>query len=283
MKQLDKKCPKCRYEPEDESHIDKWCKKCDTSHMMMDIVLDEYISTNGRPDVTTELMMAELDFLYKRNITLFGYLNTAVEVCFDFLFYDMTRIPRTDLKELNQSKLPDDEIITVLEQGLLIRQDKVNIYPGVLTDKMANLRLARIQIRDPEWQRAMTEVIGLIAIALTKALFEIYGAQKGRGARFPRSAMATLHLLAHLMLEADRTGNPVDSRLALTEFFNITSGMLTRRQQRYATYIFLSVVDGRPRLLEDYDDSKDELVFADVVVNFLERTREQIREHKRRR
>jgi hypothetical protein len=47
--------------------------------------------------------------------------------------------------------------------------------------------------------------------------------------------------------------------------------------------MFLSVVDGRPRLLEDYDESKNEFVFADVVVNFLERMREQIREYKRAR
>jgi hypothetical protein len=251
--------------------------------MMMEIVISEYIETDAKPATTTELMMAELDFLYKRNITLFGYLNTAIEVCFDFIFYEQTRIPNIDLKELNQSRLPNDEITEVLGKGLLITQDDDYIYPGPLTEKMSNLRLARIPIRDPKWQAAMTEVIGLIAIALTKALFEIYGAEKGKRARFPRSAMATLHLLAHMLLQAEKSGTPIDPRLALDEFFKLTTGMLTKRQRRFATYMFLSVVDGRPRLLEDYDESKNEFVFADVVVNFLERMREQIREYKRAR
>ncbi|MFQ6061277.1 MAG: hypothetical protein ACE5KV_08325 [Thermoplasmata archaeon] len=276
-------CPKCRVEPVNPHNEHGWCSRCETSHMMMEIVLDEYIQSDAKPDQVTQLMMSELDFLFKRNTTLFGYLNTAVEVSFNFLFAEENRIPRDDLREMNQSRLPNDEIADVLKQALLIEDDGMYFTPGPLTERMRDMRLARISIRDPDWQEAMTEAIGVMAVALTKSLFEIYGAQSGRGARFPRSAMSLLHLLAYLILEAERTGEPVNPRLALNDFFRVTTGMLTPRQRKYAIYLFISVVDGRARLLQEFDNSKQELVFADVVVNFLERTRELMREYKRAR
>ncbi len=277
------KCPKCRVESADPHNEHGWCLRCETSHMMMEIVLEEYIHSGAKPDQVTQLMMSELDFLFKRNTTLFGYLNTAVEVSFNFLFADENRIARDDLREMNQSRLSNEEIADVLVRALLIKDDGMYFTPGPLTERMRDMRLARISIRDPDWQEAMTEAIGVMALALTKSLFEIYGAQKGRGARFPRSAMSILHLLAYLIIEAERTGSPINPHLALNEFFRVTAKMLTPRQRKYAIYSFISVVDGRARLLKDFDNSKQELVFADVVVNFLERIRELIREYKRAR
>lgn len=282
---MNKKCPKCRVEKRNILHENGWCKKCYVSHMMMSLIIKEYVESKGKPDRRMELMMMELDFLYKRNTTLFGYLNTATEVCFDLVFSNEAypKIEISELDELNHSRLPNDEILKILEKSLLINIDDGHIVPGNIIEKIRTLRLAEISIRSEEFHAAITEMIGLIAVALTKALFEIYGVEEGRGSRFPRSAMAVLHLLAHLIIEADENNQPINKELALEKYFELMTKMLTPRQRKFFLYQFISFIDGRARILKDYDDENKNLIIDDVVVDFLERIRELIREYERER
>ncbi len=242
----------------------------------MNLIVNEYISTDGNPDPVTSLMMAELDFLYKRNVTLFGYLNTAMEVLFQFVLGGDDMIPVSDLKELNVTRLKDKDVLRILEGALLIRVEGSNILPGILVDRLRSLRLEAVSVRSGEFQQAVMETTGVISVSLTKSLFDIYGTTNGR--RFPRSAMAVLHLLASIVMEADDNGTAVDKEMALERFYRLMSKMLTVRQQRFALYQLVSFVDGRVRLLEDIDSDREVIIWGDVMVDFLERSRELIRE-----
>ncbi len=250
---------------------------------MMEIILDEYTQTGGQPEGILALMMAELDFLYKRNTTLFGYLNTASELTFEFVLGEAPTVAIADLREVNFTRLPDTEVLRLMETALLVTRDHERLSPGPLTLKLKDLRMQEFRVRSPEFQAAMSQAIGVIAVALTKALFDLYGVEEGRGGRFPRSAMAVLHLLAALVIEADANHRPIDSRLPYDRFLSITQKMLTARQQRFAVYLFVSILDGRARLIKDYDPTEHTLVLDDVVVKFLERIRELIRERERER
>jgi len=217
-----------------------------------------------------------------RNTTLFGYLNTACELTFAFVLGRERRIAVSDLKEMNYTRLTEAEILRLMQTALLVRIHDGALIPGPITEKLYALRMEETRIRTPEFQAAMAQTIGVIAVALTKALFDLYGMEEG-GGRFPRSAMAILHLLAALVIEADENGRPIDPHLAYNRFLDLTHKMLTPRQQRFAVYQFVSIADGRARLLKDFDSRTSELIFDDVVVNFLERIRELIRERERGR
>jgi hypothetical protein len=247
----------------------------------MDLILQEYIDNNGEPDELMKFMMSELDFLFKRNIRLFGYLNVAAEISFDLVFAGEISVNKTELKELNKTRLPNDKIIHILEQGLLVRDIGDEIVAGPIIEVVKNVRFTGIELRDPQFGQTMRELIALIAIALTKGIFDLYGF--GKENIFPRSAMAVLHLLADMMIKAEETGNPIDVKYQLKDYYTVMRPMVTPRQQTFFIFQFISIIDGQVRLLDDIDTENGELIVNKKVVAFLERMRELIREYTRQR
>ena len=282
------KCVKCQRHPSDPTNLDGWCKYCEVAYGQLEETLNEYLSIFGggvpskRPPPWMESMLREFDFLYRRNAFLLGYLNTAIDVCFEFILENKTKISEKGLKELNHTNTINRNVINVLTNALVIDYDGTNITSGKIIERMRQIKWAGIPIGEPRFQQKVQELNGLIAIALTKALFDIYGS-RGKGDRFPRTAISLLHFFSGIIIDAESKNIDINPIRQMSEFSSIIAYQLNKRQKDFLFWQFLGLLDGRDRIIYDYNEINDSLKLKDNVIEYLERMRERLRTRGRLR
>ena len=60
-----------------------------------------------------------------------GYFNTVLEVVEEFLFESRPKISTTELRELAAFQIPDNKILKLLTEAMVIDVNDGYVYPGI--------------------------------------------------------------------------------------------------------------------------------------------------------
>ncbi len=243
------------------------------SLQQLDEILSSYVQTGVIPEWIREAM-PEFDFVYKRDFKTNAFFNTAIELKDIALFEQKEHIDVDDLIELQFTRIPDNTILHVMEKAYLLERDGARYKFGKLINQLVSIRMAGYPLNSPELLQVHREILGVLAIAITKALIEDFKAY------IPRGALALFKILSAHMREHENEEEI--SRIINRECQNTGFNIIPRRQARHMKYYMNGFYDGSTRILTDVDD-EGSIICKPSITIYLNRMRERLRERQRDR
>ncbi len=244
------------------------CERCELSIFQVGEILQIYIHETPPPNWLVKAV-GELGWVFREYPRTKGYLNTAVEVTWLFTLEGLDEVNADDIKEINQSGLPRDKILTILEEALIIERQGDKIYPGSLVKKLRQVRWEGYQMDTPQVQSKFLELHGILTVALTNSLIK-------DGAFIPRRALAIFHILSENMI---RSGEDLEQVIP-SYVFEIACKELSYRQQRHVKWVMSGFIDGQTKIISDITD-QDEMTLKDAITQYCQRMRERWRVRER--
>jgi len=232
------KCRLCQRQKQNNGNI--YCEKCNISLFQIKSILDEYIFNSNPPLWMTEGLGELFSWIYSGNPSGSGFFNTANEIVEIFAIDRVDKIPRSDLSEINYTNLPEERILKILKDALIITYDPKFLYPGPLSQKLIDVRWEGYEMDTPEIKQKLKEIHGIIAIAITNGLLI------GEHSRKPQYALAVFQLLSHIMTVNGINGDidPIISEYDL----DVTLNKLAPRQRAKIRRAMLGFFDGDTKL-----------------------------------
>ncbi len=259
------------------------CETCYDAVFYIEEIIDDYFSGAG-PHPYIAAILKEFSFIYASYLQLSGYYNTTVQVMLHFVS-DLTRdhITKEDLDNFNFTKTPSEDIIDVLVQGDLVTRNPTDPERYDRTPRAQTLAL---QLRDAlttnpnEIKEPAERFFGIISIVLTNALIHRKMADPTRGI-LPRKAISLFLLFTSIIIESERTGNPIPNQIDLTlinqqhERIKLSKG--TQNNFFYELLGFSIRSPGKTNIIARVDLANETLYLKDTVINALTRLRDRKR------
>lgn len=249
------------------------CKKCQLSIFQITDILEAYLKDEIPPKVVVDVVK-ELAWIYQKNPRTMGYFNTASEISQVFLFDSVTRINDEELKELNYSALPNNKILALLNDGMIVELENGYIYPGPLVKKLQQVRWEEVALSAPRLQSKFLELNGILTIAITRAMIS-------NKQQIPRQALSIFHLLSNQIILSD-DDDDVDNIISEYSFEGIMFSLLNPMQVSRILRTMTGFGDGSSKLIEDIDDN-DEIHLNKKAAMYLNHVRERWRTRERDR
>lgn len=249
------------------------CNICMLSLQQLDEILVTYIEQSTIPEWIRDVM-PEFDFMYNRDMGTRAFFNLAVELKDVALFEGKEYINIKDLTELRFTAVPTNTILHVMEKAYLIEKKQSRYKIGKLIHKLVSIRMAGYSLNSSELLKVHREILGVLCIAITKALigeFKTY---------VPRGALAIFNMLSHHILEHlpnEEISNKINNQSQYVGYRIVPS-----RQRKHLTYYMAGFHDGSTRILDDLND-ESEIICKPCITVYLNRMRERLRERDRER
>jgi hypothetical protein len=269
------KCDCCKlpeFELEDYEGV-KICKKCQLSIFQITDILETYLKEDAPPKWIINIVK-ELAWIYKKNPRTMGYFNTAEEISKVFLFDSVTKISNEELKELNYSTLPNNKILSLLKEGLIVELNDEYILPGPLVKKLQQVKWEEVAISAPRLQSKLLELNGIVTIAITRAMITTKE-------QIPRQSLSIFHLLSNQILLSD-DDEDVENIIPEYSFEGTMFSLLNNMQVDRVLRTMTGFGDGSTKLIEDIDDH-NEIHLNKTTTIYLNQMRERWRTRVRDR
>lgn len=263
------------------------CEFCYDAVYYIEEIIDDYFSGAG-PHPYIASFLKEFSFIYASYLQLSGYYNATIQVMLHFVS-DLTRdhITKTDLGNFNFTRIPSEDIIDVLIQGDLVTRNPAD---PERYDRTPMAQTLAVQLRDAltinpnEIKEPVEHFFGIISIVLTNALIHRKMADP-TGGILPRKAISLFLLFANIIIESERTGNPIPNQIDLTlineQHQRIKLSKGTRNNFFYELLGFSIRSPGKTNIIARVDLATETLYLKDTVVNGLTRLRDRKRDRVR--
>jgi hypothetical protein len=218
--------------------------------------------------------MPEFDFMYNRDMQTRAFFNVAVELKDIALFNEKQYITPEDLDELRFTTIPTRTILHVMEKAYLLEREGSKYRFGRLMQKLISIRMAGYRLNSPELQKVHRETLGMLCVAITKALIDDFRRY------IPRGALLVFNMLSHHILSfspEEEISNKMSKSSQRAGFKLVPS-----RQSKHLTYYMSGFHNGTTRIIEDVDNEGVITCKPNVTV-YLNRIRERLRERDRER
>lgn len=251
-----------------------FCKKCELTIFQIDSIINEYLYNVSPPEWIIDGMIEIASWAYHSNPRTVAYFNTANELVFIFAIERQNSISIDELTEVNYTMLPNNKIIKLLEDALIIQKELSILYPGPISTKLMDKRWEGYDLNTPEIKRALKETKAIVSIALTKSLVK-------NGDIKPRRALSLLHLISDLILKTDYNEDikkeieDIDLEFSMYELSPHTKSKLK--------WDMFGFNDGEVKIISDVDvEGKMPLKPSTVIYaeNMRERYRQRAREER---
>ncbi len=246
------------------------CERCTLSTFQIFEILEIYLKENPIP-IWLANTVQELAWLYKQYPRTMGYFNTALEVVETFLFMGKDLISIDGISEVNYTTLPRDNVLSLLEEALIIERNGDRISPGKLVKKLQEARWEGYQMDTPEMENKLLEMHGILVVALTKSLLR-------SGNYLPRQPLAIFHMLSGQILAS---GEKIDPILPDYIIESSTGGLSSRQISRIVRSM-AGLGDGKTKIISDITPDYEKPL-KDIIIEYCEKMRERYRERERER
>lgn len=252
----------------DES--DMFCERCRLSLFQILEILKSYVEEDPPPNWLIR-GVRELSWIFREYPRTQGYFNTAMEILELFIIDRMDEINDQDIEELNQTALPREKVLELLEKAFIIKRKGEVVLPGALTKKLQRVRWEGYEMNTPQVESRLLEVHGVLTAALSRSLIVTKE-------YFPRRALAIFHLLSEQIMRSSEHVEPV-----IPEYvFLIAFRDINIRQRRRISRIMSGFLDGRTKVISDAEEDGT-ATLKDIMVTYCEKMRERFRERERAR
>jgi len=246
------------------------CERCKVSLFQLFEILDIYIKEDPPPNWLIRAIR-ELSWIFREYPRTQGYFNTAMEALEMFIIDGMDKIKIEDITEINQTTLPRDKVLNLLEKALIIERDNEEILPGTLTKKIQRIRWEGYEMGTSQIETKLLEVHGVLTVALSKSLIE-------NNDYIPRRALGIFHLLSEQMMASEEDIDPIIPKYV----FDLAFRNIDHRQQHRIKRIMAGFLDGHTKIISDItEDGRASM--KDVIVDYCKIMRERYRERERGR
>ncbi len=252
--------------------FDEYCDKCNTTLFQIDEIITEYISNPEPPEWLSEAI-CEYSFIYRDNTRVSKFFNSAGEISLEFVVNGVDKINIDKLWELKSSDIPTPAIISVLEEGKIVKKNGNFLYPGEMVNRLISIAQKGIELSDEEAIKSRKEMYGILGIVLTKSLLE------RRETEFiPQSALAVLHIISLHILRANDDDDIIDD----VRFFEAVEKLPTRLRKKLVEKMAgFGPLDAEAYIIRDIDyDGQPRL--KNCMVEYSNRMRIRKRERKQR-
>lgn len=246
-----------------------FCRACQMTLFQINEILENYL--NGNVPEWMSDAIREFDFIYQRDLKKRAYFNVAVEIVDSMVIEKLSTVRIDDIDELNHTNIAQEKIISVLERAKIAERHNSELYIGELTKQLKDLRFSGHMLNTREIQKAILEIHGVLAVALTKAMLEM-------DVYKPRGAISILNMLSMQILVSkneDGIDSKVPENIQQACFNNVPT-----RQEKHMKWHMSGFYDGRTRLIDDVDENWN-LILKPQIVRYLTRMRDRVRERKR--
>lgn len=248
------------------------CVKCQLSVYQVLDILEMYI-TGDVPPKWIMNMVKEFAWIYQKNPRTMGYFNTVLEVVEEFLFEEVPRLSIDEIRELAASAVPDNKILKLLTEAMVIKVEDGYVYPGILVEKLQKIRWEGYTLSSRQLENKFLELHGIITIAITRSMIK-------NQEQVPRQVLSLFTLLSNqILLSGDDEIEPIISSYSFDGTVNI---FLQGRQCQKMKRQLAGFADGRTKIIEDIDD-EGELHLKDSTITYLTEMRMRWRERERDR
>lgn len=247
------------------------CERCLLTLRQIDTILSIYLEENEVPEWLINFL-PEIDFLFDRDSRARVFFNASKQLRDIVLIENPNKIWPEHLTELNYSQIPQNRVLSILEKAMLLKKVKDYYEPGILLNRLLDIRLYGYEFDSIELQSSHKQINAIICVALIKALIEDFETY------IPKGALAVFNMLSQhmIMYESTEISNII-SKNTISKSFRIVSN----RHFNHIKYTMGGISDGRTRIIRDLTEDYD-LVCKDNVVIYLERIRERMREREDR-
>lgn len=252
----------------DESNT--FCERCRLSLFQILEILKSYVEEDPPPNWLIR-GIRELSWVFREYPRTQGYFNTAMEVLELFIIDRMDEIGIQDITELNQTTLPRDKILDLLEKAFIIRRKGETILPGALTKKLQRVRWEGYDMNTPQIENRLLEVHGVLTAALSRSLIVTRE-------YFPRRALGIFHLLSEQMMRSGEDIEPIIPEYVFISAFRD----IDPRQRGRITRIMSGFLDGYTKVISNADEDGSASL-KDIMIVYCQKMRERYRERERSR
>ncbi len=248
------------------------CEKCQLSIFQILDIVETYVYDDVPPNWIMSIVR-EFAWIYQKNPRTMGYFNTVLEVVEEFLFESRPKISTTELRELAASQIPDNKILKLLTEAMVIDVNDGYVYPGNLVKKLQQIRWEGYKLSSRQLESKFLELHGIITIAITRSMII-------NKEQVPRQVLALFSLLSNqILLSGDAMIDPIVSDYSYEG--NVTMFLQGRQGVKMKRHL-AGFADGQTKLIDDIDDD-GELHLKDSTVVYLNEMRTRWRERERER
>lgn len=242
------------------------CSVCRTSIFQVKEFLSSYLESETQPEWLANAIR-EFSWILLEHPQTAAFFNVAEEVLHIFILDHQDKLHVEELKEVNFTNLPRDLVVEVLRKGHIVEVEGDYLVPGRLAKNLINTKWAGYAFSDQDFENKIIEFRGVLTMAITWSLLqdEKY---------IPRRVMGILAVFSKLILCEE------DPKVIDDITFQSAMSRLTSRQQRRIRSYMTGFRDGKTKIIDDVDVN-GALILKPVMVEYIVRTRERIRERER--
>ena len=248
------------------------CEKCQLSIFQILDILETYVHEDVPPKWVMSIVK-EFAWIYQKNPRTMGYFNTVLEVVEEFLFASAPRLSIVEIKELAASAVPDNKILKLLTESMVIEVDDDYVYPGVLVKKLQQIRWEGYKLSSRQLENKFLELHGIITIAITRSMIV-------NKEQIPRQVLAIFSLLSNQIINSgDDDIDPLISGYSYEATVNMfLQGRGCDKMRRHLA----GFADGRTKIIDDVDE-EGELHLKEDTVTYLTEMRTRWRDREKRK
>lgn len=248
------------------------CDKCKLTVFQITESLELYLKSK-RPPKWLLTFLRDLGWVYQFFPKTKPYFDVAHEVTNKFVLYRREEMSADEVRRLAYANVPRHKIIDILEKAGIVKvgNNADILYPGVLCERLREIRWEGYKINSPQFQKRNMERNGILTIALTKSLLS-------DGEFTPRKALSLFHLLSlHMQFCDEKIAKAIPSFIQTRAFRALPESVLYGVKTQMTGW-----VDGQTKLLDDLDE-KENILLKDEIVEYAEKMRERHRDRTRSR
>lgn len=250
----------------------KICEKCQLSLFQVLDILETYVNSDAPPKWIVQVVK-EFSWIYQKNPRTMGYFNTVLEVVEEFIFESHARLPSEEIIELNVSALPNNKILKLLSDAMVIEVKGDFVYPGLLVKKLQQIRWEGYDLTSTQLESRFLELHGIVTIAITRAMIL-------NQEQIPRQVLALFSVLSNQIIVSG--DEEIESIVPQYSFDNNLNIFLQGRQVTKMKRHLSGLADGNSKFIKDIDDNGS-VYLKDSTVVYLTEMRERWRDRERER
>lgn len=244
-----------------------YCERCELTIFQIDTILNQYLYNEINPEWLIDGMIEIASWAYNGNPRTAAYFNTANEIVFIFAVEKEDSIPIDELTEINFTTLPNNKVIELLEDALILKKEGSTLYPGPISTKLMEIRWDGYEMNSPQIKKALQETHAIISISLTKSLIKNHEIK-------PKRALTLLHLISDIILKNDVSSKIVPKIQDMDLEFAM-SGLSTHTKSKLK-WDLVGFNDGEIKIISDIDYDGN-MPLKPVTLNYAENIRERFR------
>lgn len=212
----------------------------------------------------------ELAWIFYGHPRTAAFVNAAVEIADRFAIERVPKLTIGDVKEVNYTRFPQNRVIGLLEEALIVEREGEILHPGPLTKRLMTVRDLGYPLNSPEQKKRALEYQGILAVSLLRSMLR-------DGTYVPRGALAIMTLLSIHALGSRDIGSEISDLTWDTAF-----RVVPNRQENKLKRIMAGLLDGVTKTIHNInDEGRPELKAS--MVKYLQNMRKRFRERPRAR